>query len=659
MAKGLAGIIKGAGAVSAVVLVCKLLGFVEKLVVGKYYQTSYEADVYLGAFVFLIVFQEFARGIAQPFLPVMSELKEKVGEAEAWKLFSILVNVVLVPFLVLSLLVILYAGPLAAWFYRNDASPKAAVVYDPAAGTLAAYPVRGELRLVKKGPPVNFKTNTAVLIRFEKNQAGKIVPHGTVKPNEENLPPAKLFQRAAARPGVFAAADVSARQCGGLTKTLQKPDADKPLSKEKFSAMTAPVTLAMKSSLLAKLLKIMFLGATFLGLSAFTYLLLNSEKRFFAPALGDLVFKVLGLVGLIALMKWVGVVGGGIGVAVGGVGYLTVNIAALWRKRALYRPTLELSYKPLTNTLKLMAPLVFYMIFYLGRQILDQVFALPIEGGVSSLQYSYKLIEFPHRTLLEPFAIAIFPTLSLLAVADKDAEFADLLQLALRAVCLLFVPAATCLFVMREHVVTMLWPGFSDHSHFFTTVPLMLYAFAMIPLALDIVLTKALIAKKDTWSPSLLELVAAAVHLGVILGLRNYPGAFGGNFEQFLAEYPHAPIALGFTLSRFAKTILLYFVALRRVRGLKFSGDLLFGLKIITAFLAMLAAGVFLRNLAAAKVHAGLQGGRIKNAEVVFGASVAAVVVFYGLTVVLRVTELRDFFTLFKERRKNKTTARA
>ena len=106
------GIIRATTVVTAIVLVVKALGFVEKLLLAYFFGTGIEVDAYLVAYSLPFAAFIVLREVVKPaFLPTFLWLKQK-AEADGWRLFAIIGTVLAILLGVVAIAGVFLAEPL-------------------------------------------------------------------------------------------------------------------------------------------------------------------------------------------------------------------------------------------------------------------------------------------------------------------------------------------------------------------------------------------------------------------------------------------------------------------------------------------------------------------------------------------------------------------
>ena len=317
------------------------------------------------------------------------------------------------------------------------------------------------------------------------------------------------------------------------------------------------------------LTRLMLSGAGFFALALITGFTLNSYKRFLLAITDDIVFKITGLVGLVLLVRYVGIYGLAWGIALGSWLAPCIHLIGLRKYLRFYTPRIDFRLAPLKKMFRLMLPLFAGTLCVEGRRLIDNWFASFMKiGSISALSFGYKLIEFAYKSLAIPLATVVLPYFSDLALQKDHAKLNETLMITLRTVALAFTPLAVCLFSLRVPVVRLLFERgeFDTASTQLTVIALTFYALGLVSFALDLILMRAYYSLSDTLTPSIMEVLILALHVGIIFLLRG--------------SLAHGSIALAFSLSKTVKVLMLFLwlpkrqVDIQAAQNLRFLGKL-------------------------------------------------------------------------------------
>ena len=146
-----------------------------------------------------------------------------------------------------------------------------------------------------------------------------------------------------------------------------------------------------------RLNRIIFPYILLISLAAYTMGILNSLKHFTVPAFAPCLLNISIIV--FALLFGEGIKGLALGVLVGGVLQLAIQVPVLYRKGFKLRLFQKFRH-PAANTIgKLMLPRLFSSGIYQLNNFVDSIFGslsfIVGEGGVAVLYFAYRLIQFP------------------------------------------------------------------------------------------------------------------------------------------------------------------------------------------------------------------------------------------------------------------------
>jgi putative peptidoglycan lipid II flippase len=279
------------------------------------------------------------------------------------------------------------------------------------------------------------------------------------------------------------------------------------------------------------------------GVSAATPVLLNVAMIAAAWWLAPW-FKTLGIEPIYALC---------VGVMVGGVLQLAVQIPALWRIGLLPRFALRWSgiraafQDPSTRHLaKMMVPALFGVsVAQISLLINTQIAShLPV-GSVSWLNASDRLMEFPTAMLGVALGVVLVPQLSAAKASEDALRYSSLLDWGLRLVVLLAVPCALGILLFAQPLVAVLYHygAFTGWDVQQTALSLMGWGIGLVGVVAIKVLAPGYYARQDIKTP-----VKIAVVVLVLTQLMNL---------AFVPLFKHAGLSLSIGLGASVNAIWL------------------------------------------------------------------------------------------------------
>jgi putative peptidoglycan lipid II flippase len=310
------------------------------------------------------------------------------------------------------------------------------------------------------------------------------------------------------------------------------------------------------TQLTVDLTRLMLLAPIFLAAGSVVSAILQTEDRFGAAALAPVVYNASIIAGALLLSPALGIYGAAIGVVVGAVGHLLVQVPAL-RGRFHYAPRVDASDRAARESFWLMLPRAIGMganqITFLVNTALASTVAV---GAVVSYTVAFSVLQIPLGVIGLPLGIVLLPSMSRALATDQQVEFGRLVTRALRLLLWMMAFVAAVGIVAREQVVDLLFGwGFDDEALAATAAALGVFLLGLPAHAMNVILARAFYSGKDTVTPVSVAIVAVAVNVAISLAAVGTLGISG--------------LALGIALGAWFEAITLTLLLRRRHRSIE------------------------------------------------------------------------------------------
>jgi putative peptidoglycan lipid II flippase len=281
-------------------------------------------------------------------------------------------------------------------------------------------------------------------------------------------------------------------------------------------------------ALAVEMLRWTFPYLLFVSLTALAGGVLNSYEKFALPAFSSVVLNIV----MIVFAAWISphfqtpVLALAIGVFVGGVLQVVIQIPALLRLRVLKWPRWDRQHEAVKRIAVLMGPaIVGSSMGQLSVMISTGIASLLADGSMTWLYFADRLVEFPLGVFSIALATVILPSLSAQHAQRTPKEFSETLAWAMRLVCVIVIPASVALFALAGPITVALYHygKFGPTDVDMTRYALMAFSVALLGWSLIKVLATGYYARQDTKGPVRIAMrslgVTMVLNLVLLVGL--------------------------------------------------------------------------------------------------------------------------------------------
>lgn len=334
------------------------------------------------------------------------------------------------------------------------------------------------------------------------------------------------------------------------------------------------------TELTVRLTRIMLISPVLIGMGAVVSGILNSYGRFAVPSLAPLFYNLAIIAAAIFLAPVFGVEGLAIGVAVGSLAHLLVQLPSLARLGHRYEPRVSLAHPGVRKVALLMGPrtlgLAAGQLNFLVSTVLASGLAV---GSLTAYNYAFQLSQIPVGVVGVSIAVALFPTLSQDAALGRIGAIRRQVANAVRVLVFVAAPLTAIMIVLREPLTSVFYQYglFNQDATQRTASTLAFFAVGLVGHIVVHVLTRAFYAMQDTRTPVGWAIVAVAVNVPLMVLLVGPMGVEG--------------LALALSISAVLEVVGLLWSLRRRIESVE-EGDI--ARSVGRAAVAALAAGLLM-----------------------------------------------------------------
>lgn len=388
--------------------------------------------------------------------------------------------------------------------------------------------------------------------------------------------------------------------------------------------------------LTVKMTRIMFGQMALMALSGIATGILHSYKQFNPPAVGSILYNLGIIVWGYLLSRQYGIMGFAIGVVIGALLHLLVQLPAVGKVKPQYRFSLDIHHPGVQQLIKLFIPVLIGLSVMQINLLISQNMASGFDGGlVTALRTGHRLMQLPVGIFAIAISVAFFPTLAEHAAKGDLKTLSHVTAVGLRFIIFLALPATAGMVVLRVPLVRLLLEvgEFTARHTEATAYALLFYSLGICAYAAIQLLTRAFYALQDTVTPVAVGMCTIGINLVGNLAL--------------ITPLGHGGLALAYSLAGIFNGLVLFWVLQARLKENN--------LDIISTLF---------KSLAASLVMAGVIYGVAWGGEVWFDvatkmgqllqvslAAVSGIIVYGGLAFALKMEEADLILRLWRSRR--------
>ena len=340
--------------------------------------------------------------------------------------------------------------------------------------------------------------------------------------------------------------------------------------------------------------RIMFLSPLFLGMSAILGGILHSFRRFFVYALAPLFYNGGIIFGAVFLADTMGVLGLAVGVVIGSFLHFAIQVPSVLFSGFSWQGVFDFRDKHFRKIFTLMVPRAFGLIvFQLNLWVITAIASVLSSGSIAIFNLANHLQFLPIGIIGYSFATAAMPSFAKSVSSEKIKVFGEQLTKTVRTVLFFVMPASVLIFVLRAHIVRVVFGSgvFSWDDTRLTAAVLGIFAFGIFAHSLIPLLSKAFYAMQNTKIPVIINSVGFFINIGlslffvfVLFKNPNVSGFVSGFLDlEGVENIALLGLPLAFSLAGIVNFIILFYVLKNYIKGFGDSSMYIESAKILAA----------------------------------------------------------------------------
>ena len=291
---------------------------------------------------------------------------------------------------------------------------------------------------------------------------------------------------------------------------------------------------------------------------AFSFVgILQSLGEYNIPAIMSLVSNLAVILYFAVFGKKFGVYGLSVTMVIAWSLQVFIQVPSLKRFEYKFRPRLDFKDENVKSALKLALPMLVSTWVQPLYTIVNTRLASGIERGVSSLEYANRLYIVITGVFSFVITNLLFPRMSRAYASDGESEAKEMIITSLKAITIIMLPIAAFTAVLSKPIITVLYQhgDFTYSDTLRTAGALFFYAFGMIALSYNEILSKAFFSMKNSKTPMINAILSMIANIITAYFLSRKIGISGLAIAAAVGSYVNAALNYIF-MKRFYKSLM-------------------------------------------------------------------------------------------------------
>lgn len=349
------------------------------------------------------------------------------------------------------------------------------------------------------------------------------------------------------------------------------------------------------------LTRLMFLSPILFGLSSVLSGILQYFNRFLIFSLCSIFYNLGIIFGILFLTPFFGILGVAIGVILGAVFHMAIQIPSAVNCGFVYKPLFNFKTPDIKKIFILMVPRTIAIAAQqINLIVITAIASTLASGSLVIFNFSNDLQYFPVSMMGISFAIAAFPSLVRSWAELKKEEFIKHFSLTFRQILYFIIPISFFMFILKNQIVNIIYRygQFSQTAARLTAASLGLFCLGIFASSLIPLIFRAFFSFQDTKTPTLIAIISIGLniflsfYLSQLLKIGNIFQIFIKNsFSlQKISDISVLGLSLAFSVAAIFQFLLLIIFLYKRI------GD--FGLKeILNSLMKIICAGILMAGV--------------------------------------------------------------
>ncbi|MDP6388012.1 MAG: lipid II flippase MurJ [Candidatus Pacebacteria bacterium] len=262
------------------------------------------------------------------------------------------------------------------------------------------------------------------------------------------------------------------------------------------------------------LTRVLLLQPIFLGISNLFASITQVHRKFILYALSPILYNIGIVIGIIFLYPQFGLIGLGMGVVLGAIFHVGIQLPFIIKSGFLPKPTIFIRLGEVKKVIFLSLPRTLALSAHqISLLFLVSFASVMAVGSIAVFNFSFNLQSVPLTIIGVSYSVAAFPTLARMFSNGERTDFLEQVLAAAKHIIFWSFPAIVLFIMLRAQIVrVILGSGEFDWADTrLTAAALALFAVSLAAQGLILLFVRGYYAAGNTKKPLVLNLISAAL----------------------------------------------------------------------------------------------------------------------------------------------------
>lgn len=262
--------------------------------------------------------------------------------------------------------------------------------------------------------------------------------------------------------------------------------------------------------------RIMIFSLVIMSIGGLLASILNSHNKFVIPAIAPMVMNIVSIIFIIALAGRIGIISMAIGIIIGSVLEVLIQLPGLRGTSLKYRFRINFHNDAVKEMFAMMVPIMLSLGAVQINNSIDNFFALNLGAGyTTALTFSWRIANLPLGVFSVAVITVLYPLISKQAADNNISGLKESFSIGVREIGYIMIPASAGMIILSNPIIKVLFERnqFTSADTEKVAAILIFHCVGLVFFGLLMALNRIFYSLKDVKTPLIIALTSIATNL--------------------------------------------------------------------------------------------------------------------------------------------------